>query len=178
MLEMYSSKMSAALDSLSIERPQWLGLIARASVEMLEEFFKSYTHLDYDILKPFERVSYMVQGRTGNTGQRFNVGEVCVSRVIIKLHIPSATTGPSDSNPKPPTVGVAYLKSGTEQQTLWAAMADALLQDPDHHHQVVKALIEPLKLKLIEEHALAQRKVKATQVEFFTVARENNASTL
>lgn len=156
----------------NIDRPHWMGLLARAPLSVLEQAFESYTHLHWEELKPFETVSYMVQARTGSTGQRFNVGEVTVSRMTIKLTFEEKIDG------KPQTyVGVAYIRGGSERQTKLAAIFDALLQHEHHHLALVHTLLEPIQAKIKLDHELANRKVQATKVDFFTVARENNAAT-
>jgi len=163
--------MTAQLDLTLIERAQWMGLLARAPLDLLEKSIESYTHLDFEILKPFETVAYMVQARTGGKGQRFNMGEVSVAKTIIKLHIPH-----EDGSPLQKHVGVAYIKSGSERQTFLAAVADALLQDSSHRNTIIQNLLVPLQDQLCREEEIALNKVRATKVEFFTVARENTIS--
>ena len=169
---MYIEEMEALHETQEMERSKWMGLLARASLDRLEEVLESYTHLKHDILKPFETVAYMVQARTGSTGQRFNVGEVSVGRMVIKLHLPT------HEDPQRSYVGVAYVKGASEHQTYLTALADALLQESSHHKILLKALLEPISTNLEREQETMNQKVQATRVEFFTVARENNASSV
>lgn len=168
---MYIVEMTVMNELLNLNRPQWLGLLARAPLHMLENAVESYTHLSYEILKPFEIVSYMIQGRTGSTGQRFNVGEVTVSRTTLKLSLPE-----HQSSKVQHYIGVAYIKGGGERQTHLAALGDALLQDSYHHESLTRTLLMPVSAKLKLDLESVNRKVQATKVDFFTIARENNAS--
>jgi alpha-D-ribose 1-methylphosphonate 5-triphosphate synthase subunit PhnG len=104
-----------------------------------------------------------VQGRAGGTGQRFNLGEVSITRCVIK---------PDALLTRCQQVGVAYVMGGSHRHAQLAAVADALLQEPALHNHWDQLILRPIS-QLLSEHvkeknALAQ----ATKVEFFTVARE------
>ncbi len=171
MIHSYIDKMIEKNGFTNFDRPQWIGLLARAPLSLLNQAFESYTHLHCEILKPYEIVSYMVQARTGSTGQRFNVGEVTVSRMTLKL-----TLSKNNSTQPQNYIGVAYVRGANERQTRLAAIFDALLQDEGHHPTLVLELLEPIQKIIKHDHELANQKVRATKVDFFTVARENTAT--
>jgi alpha-D-ribose 1-methylphosphonate 5-triphosphate synthase subunit PhnG len=72
-------------------------------------------------------------------------------------------------------VGVAYVRGRNHRQAELAALADALLQDPAQHDELAQGLLAPVRQHLAAEQALRQARVRATTVDFFTVAREAGA---
>jgi alpha-D-ribose 1-methylphosphonate 5-triphosphate synthase subunit PhnG len=104
----------------------------------------------------------MVQGRVGGTGQRFNLGEITVTRCALRLN-------ELDSDAP---VGVAYLLGRDHHHAQLAAVADALLQDPLHHPLLEKKLLCPLREYLQTQKTERHDRAQTTKVDFMTVARE------
>lgn len=145
-------------------RPEWMALLSRAPLPMLEAALASQTHTPLQWLRKPETGLYMVQGRAGGTGERFNVGEVTVTRCTLRL-------GSSDQG----AVGVGYVMGRDHRQAQLAAMADALLQDPAQHEALDTALLQPVRQHLALEQAQRSASAQSTRVDFFTVAREAGA---
>jgi len=145
-------------------RSRWMGLLARAPLAMLEAWAArqaaSFT-APFTWLREPETGLVMVRARAGGTGDKFNLGEMTVTRCVLRL--------------KSGAVGVAYVQGRSRRKAELAALADALLQEPSLHEKTRQELIEPLRLRLETEAARMQRKAQATRVEFFTVAREAGA---
>jgi alpha-D-ribose 1-methylphosphonate 5-triphosphate synthase subunit PhnG len=116
----------------------------------------------------------MVQGRAGGTGERFNLGEVTVTRCALRVEMPSEA---ADSQPTNATVGVAYVLGRSHRQVQLAALADALLQDPTRQSALDTQLLEPIRSHLRSAQAARQARAASTKVDFFTVARESGAGT-
>jgi alpha-D-ribose 1-methylphosphonate 5-triphosphate synthase subunit PhnG len=150
-----------------LTRPRWMALLARAPIDMLEQALGAHAQCAPIWLRRPETGLMMVQGRTGGTGQRFNLGEVTVTRCALRL--PNANSEPMADNG---VVGVAYVMGRISKQAKLAAIADALLQDPAQTHWVQDQLIEPLRMHIGQLEAQRCADVAATKVEFFTVARE------
>jgi alpha-D-ribose 1-methylphosphonate 5-triphosphate synthase subunit PhnG len=108
----------------------------------------------------------MVQGRAGGTGERFNLGEVTVTRCALRL--PGAT--------QQAPVGVAYVMGRSHRHAQLAAMADALLQDPSQQAALDDLLLKPVRNHLAHQQMQRQQRVQSTKVEFFTVARESGSA--
>jgi alpha-D-ribose 1-methylphosphonate 5-triphosphate synthase subunit PhnG len=140
-----------------------MSLLARAPQAWLETHLATHCEGNLQWLRPTETGLVMVQGRAGGSGQRFNLGEVSVTRCVLK---PDATrTGCAQ-------VGVAYVMGGSHRHAQLAAVADALLQEPalfSHWNQV---LLQPLQQMQDKEAEQKNAQAQATRVEFFTVARE------
>ena len=145
-------------------RAAWMALLARAPVALLEPPLVSFLvrHRTQWLRRP-ETGLYMVQGRTGGTGERFNLGEVTVTRCALR------SLGPDD---EVSPVGVAYVMGRHHRQAELAALADALLQQPTHHDALNRLVLQPVREHLNRHTAQRQAKAQSTKVDFFTVARE------
>jgi alpha-D-ribose 1-methylphosphonate 5-triphosphate synthase subunit PhnG len=150
-------------DDAIAERREWLGLLARAPQAVLEAWaFAAAERLPaYVWLRRPECGLYMVRGRIGGAGMRFNLGEMTVTRCALRL-----VSGAS---------GVGYVQGRAPRRAELAALADACLQSAPHAEPVQRELIGPLRARLRAEAARQQRKAQATRVEFFAVAREAGA---
>ncbi|WP_137921381.1 phosphonate C-P lyase system protein PhnG [Hydrogenophaga sp. 2FB] len=156
-----------AFDNAAPNRPMgrqaWMGLLARAPQGLLEAALAAHAHSDVRWLRRPETGLMMVQGRAGGTGERFNLGEVTVTRCALRLAAGDAS------------VGVAYVMGRNQRQARLAAVADALLQQPAHQAALELSLLEPIRVHLRHEAAQRHARAQTTKVEFFTVAREAGA---
>lgn len=151
------------------ERPRWMALLARAPLPLLEQALQPYrSERKTEWLRQPETGLYMIQGRVGGTGARFNLGEITVTRCALRSIGPNARRSP---------VGVAYVLGRSHRQAELAALADALLQDPDEHDLLERDLLIPIHQHLRRQHAQRQAQVQTTKVDFFTVARESAGTT-
>lgn len=151
-----------------LTRAHWMALLARAPVDLLEPALRDHATLPARWLRAPETGLMMVQGRAGGTGERFNLGEVTVTRCALRVQA-DATDG-ADA-----TVGVAYVLGRSHQQVRLAALADALLQDPQYQSALDTALLDPIRRHLAQSQAEHQARAASTRVDFFTVARESGA---
>lgn len=140
------------------ERQQWMSVLAKSSSQELEDAWLElsekpiYRHLH----KP-ESGSIMVRGRAGGSGLRFNLGEMTATRCtiqIVKGH-----------------VGSAYVMGRDHRHAELAAIFDALLQDPLHHHKISNSVVSDLKVSNDKRREEVSKKSAATKVDFFTMVR-------
>jgi len=149
-------------------RQTWMALLARAPEPFLEAQLGVSAQGNLQWLRPVETGLLMAQGRAGGTGQRFNLGEVTVTRCVLK---------PDPERTQCQQVGVAYILGGSHRHAMLAALADALLQEPALHSHWDQHLLRPLSQQLcakVQEH---KAQAQSTRVEFFTVAREAGSVT-
>ena len=144
---------AAASDRL---RSEWIGLLARAPLGLLEGWSGALGATSYTWLRRPEQGLVMLQGRAGGAGERFNLGEMTVTRCTLRL-----ASG---------ACGVAYVQGRSPRRAELAALADALLQQPATADSVRRELIAPLATHLQAQAGRAQRKAQGTKVDFFTVA--------
>ena len=154
--------------TLNALRARWMACLARAPQAWLETRLGELCEGDLQWLRPAETGLMMVQGRAGGSGQRFNLGEVSVTRCVLK---------PDASRTGCAQVGVAYVMGGSHRHAQLAAVADALLQDPALHAHWNALLVEPLLQMQAEQVQTRNAQAQATRVEFFTVAREAGSGT-
>jgi len=143
------------------DRQAWMALLARAPVRLLDEALADHQATPQWLRQP-ETGLMMVQGRAGGTGERFNLGEITVTRCALRLN---------PLNLKAP-VGVAYVLGRNHRQAQLAAMADALLQDPTQRDALAVSLLAPVRQHLQHMQAQRHQRAQTTKVDFMTVARE------
>ena len=144
-------------------RQTWMALLARAPEELLEKHLANHCLGNLEWLRPTETGLMMVQGRAGGTGQRFNLGEVSLTRCVLK---------PDALLTRCKQVGVSYVLGGSHRHAQLAALADALLQEPELHDHWDQLLLRPISQLLSGQMQANNAQAQATKVEFFTVARE------
>ena len=67
-------------------RQQTLGILAKSRPAELNAALSRLGELPpYDLLRPAETGTVMVQGRVGGVGDAFNLGEMTVSRCVVRL---------------------------------------------------------------------------------------------
>jgi len=138
----------------SLTRPSWMGLLARAKPELLACLFPDLPRHEW--LRRPEIGAVMVQGRTGATGQPFNLGEMTVTRCALRLACGA--------------VGHAHVQGRDKTHAARAAIIDALMQT-DQATTVATAVLGPLQVDETARRARRATKAAATKVEFFTLVR-------
>lgn len=144
-------------------RQFWMATLARASPHQLEQAVSHFTHLpNYDFLRPPEIGLAMVQGRTGGTGQPFYLGEMTITRCVVRLATPDL---------EEVVVGFGYVAGRSHRHAELAALCDALLQHPVWHDLIQTQVILPLQAIAQQQQEQQQRQAEATRVNFFTLVR-------
>ena len=144
------------------DRQSWIKILSRAPERMLESALALVPAQSHSWLRRPETGLFMVQGRVGGTGNRFNLGEMTVTRCALRLSCGTA--------------GVAYIQGRSHRCAEMAALADALLQTDQYRPLIETALLEPVNSYLIEKAKDRAHKAQSTRVDFFTVARESGNS--
>ncbi|MCX4162479.1 MULTISPECIES: phosphonate C-P lyase system protein PhnG [Paraburkholderia] len=146
-------------------RRAWMAVFARTPRAALEAAFERALEGTaapaFDWLRPPEIGLAMVRGRIGGSGDPFNLGEATVTRATLRLREPEGHA----------PVGVACHLGRDRRRAELAALADALLQLPEHHARLHAQLVAPLAAQLAAARAEKQVDVASTLVEFFTMVR-------
>ncbi|PYE87893.1 alpha-D-ribose 1-methylphosphonate 5-triphosphate synthase subunit PhnG [Phyllobacterium leguminum] len=117
----------------------------------------------YKLLRGPECGLVMLRGRTGGTGEAFNIGEATVTRASVKLDDGS--------------VGHAMALGRDHLKARLSAIVDALCQNVETASLINAEIIAPISRELdgADEKRLMQ--TAATRVDFFTMVRgEDDAS--
>ena len=155
----------SVISTTNFSRAEWLALLARAPLDLLEQVLKDHTQEAPLWLRPPETGLMMVEGRAGGTGERFNLGEVTVTRCALRL--PNAQ--------KVDPVGIAYVVGRSHRHAYLAAIADALLLSDAWQDHLKQSLLAPIKELVAQQNSARQTYANSSKVDFFTVARESGA---
>jgi alpha-D-ribose 1-methylphosphonate 5-triphosphate synthase subunit PhnG len=140
------------------ERQKWMGVLAKANAQTIETLWESVPDKpDWTCIRPPETGMVMVRARAGGTGQRFNMGEMTVTRCVIRL-----TDG---------GVGHAYIAGREKRHAELAAVIDALMQDPERRAELQGSVLSALTEAQEAARDRTARRTAATKVNFFTMVR-------
>lgn len=139
-------------------RQSWLGVLAKARLDELEAVIQKLGDLpSCTVLRRPEVGLVMARGRAGGSGQRFNLGEIPVTRCAVQ--------SPAGH------IGHGYVQGRDKRHAELAATMDALLQDREKQAALLIDVIEPLAALATARKEAIRRKAEATRVEFFTMVR-------
>lgn len=148
------------MDAMSAtERQNWISTLSKADPAALLAQWREVRVEErptYDMLRPPEIGLVMVRGRAGGVGDRFNLGEMTVTRCAVRLA--SGETG------------VSYRGGRDKEAAEVAAVLDGMLQRPGSS-PTAHAIIQRLEQALVAERAEQARRSGATKVQFFTMTR-------
>lgn len=154
-----ASQPQPACASDQAARQHWMAVLARATHAELQPFEDALRDVDHQLIRTPEIGMTLVRGRMGGTGAPFNVGEMTVTRCVVRL---------ADGR-----TGYSYLAGRDKVRAELAALADAHLQGAQQPHWI-SALIEPLARAHALRQAAQQAETAATKVDFFTLLRGEN----
>lgn len=154
---------TAALTSTSspeqAARQHWIGVLSRALRADLLAHEAALRDAEYQLIRPPEIGMTLVRGRMGGSGAPFNVGEMSVTRCVVRL---------ADGR-----TGYSYLAGRDKAHAELAALADAHLQGAQQAHWI-REVIEPLAQAQAVRRSQQQAETAATKVDFFTLVRGEN----
>ncbi len=149
-----------------LQRKRRMAVLALANENDLEDAATRLAgSFSYIFLRRPEAGLVMVEGRAGNSGQRFNLGEMLVTRCVVRLERQEGTA----------TEGYSFIQGNRPRHAELAAVFDALLQQEDQAEPLERSLIAPLAAKRDEELRKRAEKTAATKVDFFTLVRGEDA---
>jgi len=148
--------MKPATDPAIATRQRWIGVLARAVGDELNRHESALRDAEYQMIRAPEIGMTLVRGRMGGTGAAFNVGEMTVTRCVVRL---------ADGR-----TGFSYLAGRDKPRAELAALADAHLQGSQQIHWL-NTLIEPLAEAQARRRAEQDAATAASKVEFFTLVR-------
>ncbi|MEM7044388.1 MAG: phosphonate C-P lyase system protein PhnG [Pseudomonadota bacterium] len=138
-------------------RQTWLSVLAKSRRSDIEAALADQKLPEIEVLRPAEIGLVMVRGRAGGNGQRFNLGEMPVTRCSVR-----SAAG---------RVGHGYVQGRDKRHAELAATLDAALQEAGRRPALMEAVIEPLQAVLANNKSTIEAKAAATKVDFFTMAR-------
>lgn len=140
-------------------RQHWIGVLARAQLNELQPHAAALKDAEYQLIRAPEIGMTLVRGRMGGDGAAFNVGEMSVTRCVVRL---------ADGR-----TGYSYLAGRDKLHAELAALADAHLQGTQPSLWL-SDLITVLATAQAKRRAEKEADTAATKVEFFTLVRGEN----
>ena len=112
------------------KRKFWMSLLATSNQsDLLNLWEQKKIRVNYIWLRTPEIGSIMAQGRMGVTGDKFNIGEVTITRCSLKLNCG--------------TIGHSYVQGRSKKKAEISALCDALMQTK-MSKEINKNIIIPL----------------------------------
>lgn len=148
---------TAPLDLETRSRQKNMAILAQASAEAVSEKYETLAQPPFELVRQPETGLVMVRGRMGGTGSPFNLGEVTVTRCVIRLE--SGETGS------------AYSLGRNKTKALQTAVIDAMWQRAADRPQIETDIIAPLAEVQSAAKAEVKEETEATKVNFFTMVR-------
>ncbi|KAF1025452.1 MAG: Alpha-D-ribose 1-methylphosphonate 5-triphosphate synthase subunit PhnG [Pseudomonas sp.] len=140
-------------------RQHWIGVLARALPSELQPHSAALKDTAYQLIRAPEIGMTLVRGRMGGNGAPFNVGEMSVTRCVVRL---------ADGR-----TGYSYVAGRDKAHAELAALADAQLQGAQPGSWL-SDLIRSLSAAQAARRAQKEADTAATKVEFFTLVRGEN----
>ncbi|WP_410012438.1 phosphonate C-P lyase system protein PhnG [Sodalis sp. C49] len=143
------------------QRQRWMSVLASSPAAEVRAGWQTLDlNVPFDIIRAPETGLTQLVARMGATGRRFVLGDMTVTRAVVRLG-----SG---------TYGYSYVAGRDKAHAELCALADAMLQRAEHHERLHRQLIEPLSARRQEQHQLRAREIAASRVDFFTLVRGDN----
>lgn len=139
------------------DRQAWMSLLAKAPEGRVMALLREQSLSPaFTWLRAPEIGTVMVRGRAGGTGAPFNLGEMTVTRCVLKLE-----SG---------IMGHGYVQGRRKSCAEAAALVDALMQT-EQSGVIASEILRPLEQDAQVAKNKRAAKAAATKVEFFTLVR-------
>lgn len=146
----------------STDRAAWLRTLALADGALLARLADPVTaDFPFEPLRPAEAGLVLLRARIGGDGERFNVGEATLTRCVLRHPAPAG-----------PLAGVGHVLGRDLARAERIARLDALLQRPDLHDMLQRAVLQPLATAVEQARSARRAAAEASRVAFFTLAPE------
>ncbi|TVQ97181.1 MAG: phosphonate C-P lyase system protein PhnG [Desulfovibrionales bacterium] len=139
------------------KRKVWMRTLALSDRDDLRHFAGQFPGPEYSFLRAPEVGLVMIRGRISGDGAAFNLGEMTVSRCVVRT-----VTG---------LVGYGFVAGRSREHAELAAYFDAMLQDEKTGPELETKLIAPLESKLRTRRVEQDTATRTTAVDFFTLVR-------
>ncbi len=139
------------------DRRRVMATLAAASPEAVEMKYATLSPPRFELVRQPETGLVMARGRMGGSGDPFNLGEVTVTRCVIRLE--SGETGSS------------YSLGRNKKKAIQSAVIDALWQRREDRSHIEAGILVPLATAQQDAKQSTREETEATKVNFFTMVR-------
>ncbi|MGH1440411.1 MAG: phosphonate C-P lyase system protein PhnG [Cellvibrionaceae bacterium] len=139
-------------------RQDSLSVLAKSTLENINKYWNEVNiSPDFIFLKKPEVGMVMVRAQTSGETQQFNMGEMTVTRCVVRLESEE--------------MGYGYVSGRNKEKSTLVALIDACSQVPSLKDVVQKKVIDPLSELQIAVEKKQEEKIKPSKVNFFTMVR-------
>ena len=145
------------------QRQHTLAVLSKSKYQDIVTLWQTMNiHVDYHCLKKPEVGMVMVKAQAGGAGQPFNMGEMTVTRTVVRLD-------PDLQGNQP--LGFGYTAGRDVKKSELIAVIDACCQHAQYAQNIQEHLVTPLFDQLNTQHQQHEQTVDRTKVNFFTMVR-------
>ncbi len=181
-MQLHSRAQSTAINFIenpTAARQRWMRAFALGQESLLEQALQHcQPEPSYTLLRKPEAGMLMLEGKAGNQGQRFNLGEMLITRCAVSVQRPKGTKQEATNTNMATDMGTdmayeghAYVMGNNPKRALMAALLDALMQDTHYHEHLEKTLVTPLLEQWDAQKSRVTAETASTKVDFFTMVR-------
>lgn len=146
------------MTSTQQKRQHWMSILAKANADQLISISDNLVSLEeFETIRAAEVGLTQVRGRMGGTGSKFNLGDMTITRCVLRS--------------KQGHYGHSYVAGRNKDHATRAAQLDALLQQENQQDELIDTVIKPLEQALAEQAQQKAQEVAQTKVNFFTLVR-------
>lgn len=145
----------SSADALKTARQEWLGVLVRVPADTVIEAASGFS-FEISELKAPEVGMLMTDARVHASGSRFHLGEVTLTRCVLKDDLGH--------------LGYGQILGRNAHQATAIARFDLALQREDAAHQA-EAFLETWRQEIEDLDAMQSERVDETRVNFFTMVR-------
>lgn len=139
-------------------RQAWMATLATARTDALMLCSNTVVRQgSFEDIRTSEVGLAQVRGRMGGTGNAFNLGDMTITRCVIR----------SEEG----HYGHSYIAGRSKTHAQRAAELDAMLQSETYHDTVMQQVIQPLLEQQTTIDRSRREKTASTRVNFFTLVR-------
>ncbi|WJV68387.1 phosphonate C-P lyase system protein PhnG [Pectobacteriaceae bacterium CE70] len=147
--------------AIQTARQRWMSILAHSDPDVMQQHWQQLgLRHSYQVLRAPETGLARVQGRMGGTGKRFVLGDVTLTRAVVRL----------DDG----TCGYSYVTGRNKPHAELCALVDALLQKQGTDTPLYQQLIVPLAATRAEQLRQRAQEIASSKVDFFTLVRGDN----
>lgn len=152
------------------KRQLLLSVLSKSAFNDIDNFWQTLSITpSYTLLKTPEVGMTMVRAKTGGAGQEFNMGEMTVTRTVIRLD--SIESCSESEKTQAGIIGFGYTAGRETKKSELIAVIDACFQLSAYAELIEEKILQPLSEQLQEKETLQSEKVDSTKVNFFTMVR-------
>lgn len=145
-------------NDIKVQRQKNLSILAKAPLNIMLEYWQAINvDATFKFLKKPEVGMAMVRAQAGSGGENFNMGEMSMTRCVVRL----------DSD----EVGYGYVAGRSKKKSELVALIDACWQKKSLKNIIEEKIIEPLYHIQASKEKIISENTESSKVNFFTMVR-------